>query len=117
MAMIKSLAEFTKTTLIGGLLIVLPLYLSILLLAKTIKGLLALIAPVTAQLPPTMELRQVVGILLVLLVCFVAGLLVRTGPGLRAKNAIERSLLERIPGYALNNGVKFWRVLARTHQN
>lgn len=105
MTMIKSLAEFTKTTLIGGLLIVLPLYLSILLLAKTIKGLLALIAPVTAQLPPTMELRQVVGILLVLLVCFVAGLLVRTGPGLRAKNAIERNLLERIPGYALIRGL------------
>lgn len=105
MTVIKSLAEFTKTTLIGGLLIVLPLYLSILLLAKTIKGLLALIAPVTAQLPPTMELRQVVGILLVLLVCFVAGLLVRTGPGLRAKNAIERNLLERIPGYALIRGL------------
>jgi len=81
MSPLKNIAEFSKTTLIGGLLIVLPLYLSILLLAKTIKGLLALIAPVTSQLPPTMELRQVVGILLVLLVCFVAGLLVRTGPG------------------------------------
>ena len=30
---------------------------------------------------------------------------VRTGPGLRAKNAIERSVLEKIPGYALIRGL------------
>ena len=34
----KGLAELTKTTLIGGLLVVLPIYLSILLLAKTLAG-------------------------------------------------------------------------------
>ena len=34
----KTLAEFTRTTLIGGLLIILPVYIAILLLAKTVKG-------------------------------------------------------------------------------
>ena len=29
----KTLAEFTKTTLIGGLLIILPVYIAVLLLA------------------------------------------------------------------------------------
>ena len=105
MAPIKGIAEFTKTTLIGGPLIVLPIYLTVLLLAKTVKGLLALLAPVTAQLPATMELRQVVGILVVLAVCFVVGLAVRTGPGLRAKNAIGRQLAERVPGFALIRGL------------
>jgi uncharacterized membrane protein len=38
-------------------------------------------------------------------VCFVAGLVVRTGPGRRAKNALERSVLEKIPGYALVRGL------------
>jgi hypothetical protein len=33
----KTLAEFTRTTLIGGLLIILPIYIAVLLLAKTIK--------------------------------------------------------------------------------
>jgi len=33
-----------------------------------------------------------------LAVCLVAGLVVRTGAGLRAKNALERSVLEKIPG-------------------
>jgi uncharacterized membrane protein len=38
-------------------------------------------------------------------VCFACGMVVRTGPGLRAKNAIERTLLEKIPGYALIRGL------------
>jgi uncharacterized membrane protein len=101
----RGLAEFTKTSLIGGVLIILPLYLSILLLLKTLAGVGALIAPVTAQLPTTLQFRQVIAILIVIFVCFLAGLVVRTGPGLRAKNAIERNLLDRIPGYALIRGL------------
>ena len=46
----KRLAEFTKTTLIGGLLIVLPIYVSVLLLAKTIAGILSLVSPVAVSM-------------------------------------------------------------------
>ena len=101
----RGLAEFTKTTLIGGLLIILPLYLSILLLLKTLAGVGALIAPVTAQLPAALQFRQVIAMLIVIFVCFLAGLVVRTGPGLRAKTAIERNVLDRIPGYGLIRGL------------
>ena len=101
----RRLAEFTKTSLIGGVLIILPLYLSILLLLKTLGAVGALIAPVTAQLPAALEFRQVIAMLIVIVVCFLAGLVVRTGPGLRAKNAIERNLFDRIPGYALIRGL------------
>jgi uncharacterized membrane protein len=101
----KKFAEFTKTTLIGGVLVVLPIYLSILLLAKTAFGLLGLIAPVTAQIPANVELRQMIAILLVLAVCFFAGLVVRTSSGSRARDALERHLLERIPGYTLLRGL------------
>ncbi len=97
----KGLAELTKTTLIGGLLVVLPIYLSILLLAKTLAGIVALLAPVTAAIPAGTQFREVFAILIVLAVCFMAGIAVRTGPGLRAKSALERSVLERIPGYAV----------------
>src|SRR4051812_18071023 len=97
----KRLAEFTKTTLIGGLLIVLPIYVSVLLLAKTVAGILALVAPVAAAIPGAGQFRQVIAILILFFICFVAGIVVRTGTGLRAKNAFERSVLERIPGYAM----------------
>ena len=101
----KSLADLIKTTLIGGLLVVLPIYLSVLLLAKTLGGLLGLLAPVTAVISPDARFRQVAAILIVLVVCLVVGLLVRTTLGLRAKDAFERSVLEKIPGYTLVRGL------------
>jgi uncharacterized membrane protein len=101
----KSLAELTKSTLIGGLLVVLPIYLSILLLVKTIAGILALLSPITEAIPAGAQFRQAIAIAIALAVCLVAGLVVRTGLGLRAKNAFERSVLERIPGYALMRGL------------
>ena len=101
----KGLAELTKTTLIGGLLIVLPIYLSILLLVKTLAGVVALMAPVTATIPASAQFREVIAIVIVLVVCLLAGFVVRTGPGLRAKNALERSVLRKIPGYALVRGL------------
>ena len=101
----KGLAELTKTTLIGGLLIVLPIYLSILLLVKTLAGIVALMAPVTATIPASAQFREVIAIVIVLVVCLLAGFVVRTGPGLRAKNALERSVLRKIPGYAMVRGL------------
>lgn len=101
----RTLAEFTKTTLIGGLLIILPIYVAVLLLAKAVKGLLGLLAPVTAQLPAGVEFRQIIAILLLIAVCFVVGLIVRTGPGLRAKNAFEQAVLEKLPGYTFLRGL------------
>ena len=46
----KGLAEFTKTTLIGGVLVVLPIYVAILLLAKTLSGVLALLSPAVRKM-------------------------------------------------------------------
>jgi uncharacterized membrane protein len=97
----RSLAEFTKTTLIGGLLVVLPFYLTLLLLLKTAMGLLALLEPLTAPIPASVHFRSAIAAVLLLGTCFVAGLVVRTGPGQRAKSALDRNLLEKIPGYGL----------------
>ena len=97
----KGLTELIKTTLIGGLLVILPIYLSILLVAKLLASVLALLSPVTAAIPASAQFRQIFAIVIVLAVCLVVGLLVRTNVGLRAKNAFERSVLEKIPGYTM----------------
>ena len=65
----------------------------------------ALLSPVTAAIPAGAQFRQVFAILIVLVVCVVAGLVVRTGAGLRAKNAFERLVLEKIPGYVVVRGL------------
>jgi len=101
----RTLAEFVKTTLIGGLLIILPLYLTVLLLTKAVTGVLALMNPITAQIPASVHFRQIMAVLVMAAVCFIAGLVVRTGPGLHAKNAFERAVLEKLPGYALLRGL------------
>lgn len=101
----RAIAEFTKTTLIGGVLVVLPIYLSVLLLLKAFAGILGLVAPITQGLPPTLPFREFVAIAGLVVACFACGIAVRTGPGLRAKHALERSLLEKIPGYALIRGL------------
>jgi len=101
----RSIAEFTKTTLIGGVLVLIPVYLSVLLLLKGLGAVVALVAPITAGLPESTPLREVIGVLILIAACFVCGVAVRTGPGLRAKHAIERNVLEKIPGYALIRGL------------
>jgi hypothetical protein len=58
----KVLAEFTRTTLVGGVLVILPIYVTVLLLAKAVNGLLALLTPVTSQLPAGVRSRQVAAI-------------------------------------------------------
>ncbi len=101
----RALAEFTKTTLIGGLLIILPIYVSLLLIAKAFSGLLGIMKPITASIPAAVEFRQLAAILALALVCFIAGLITRTRPGLRAKNAFESAALEKLPGYTLLRGL------------
>ena len=95
----KTLAEFTRTTLVGGILILLPIYLAVILLLKALRGVTALIAPITAQVPAGAEFRQLLAILIMLLACFIAGLVVSTGPGGRGIRELQRRVLEKIPGY------------------
>jgi uncharacterized membrane protein len=101
----RAIAEFTKTTLIGGLLIVLPVYVAVLLIAKAVQGLLAVVKPIADAIPASEQFDDILAILILAAICFIAGLIVRTGPGLRAKNAIEGTLLERLPGYTLLRGL------------
>jgi uncharacterized membrane protein len=101
----RTLAEFVKTTLIGGLLIILPVYVSIILIAKAVQGIVAAMKPITAVVPASVQFREIVAVLVIVAVCFAAGLIVRTGPGLRAKNAFEGAVLERLPGYTLLRGL------------
>ena len=101
----KAFAEFTRTTLIGGVLVLLPLYLAILLLLKALKAVMGLVAPITASVPAGAEFRQLIAILIILVACFLAGLVVRTGPGGRGIRKLQRGVLEKIPGYKLLRNV------------
>jgi hypothetical protein len=51
----------------------------------------------TRTISEFMEFEEILAILVLAVICFIAGLIVRTRVGLRAKNAMERRVLQRLP--------------------
>jgi uncharacterized membrane protein len=72
----RALAEFTKTTLIGGVLIILPIYVAVLLLLKAVTGLLDLLNPVAGSLPAGVEFKKAAAVIL-LIAGVIGGIAVR----------------------------------------
>jgi uncharacterized membrane protein len=93
--------EFVKNTLVGGLLIVVPLYLAVLLLLKAMQSVMGLVRPLAQLLPAWLPADNILSLLLVLSLCFLIGLAVRAPIGRALRERLEQSLFERIPGYAL----------------
>lgn len=101
----KKLIEFAKMTLVGGLLVVLPVWLVVLLMIKMISGALIVLKPIAKLLPQTVVHEDLVALALLLVICFVTGLLIRTKFGQRIGRWLEQRVLERVPGYTLLRGV------------
>lgn len=97
----KHVSEFLVRSFVSGFVIVVPIYLSLLLLLKAMKAVAGLVQPLAKLLPEWFPAEQVLSLLLVLLVCLLIGVAVRTPAGKAARERIEKSLFERIPGYAL----------------
>jgi uncharacterized membrane protein len=92
-------------TLVGGLLIVLPLWVSVLLLLKAIKSALLVLQPIAKLVPQKFIHHDVVALCLLILICFAVGLLIRAELGKRIGDWLEQHLLGRIPGFPLIRGM------------
>lgn len=90
---------FVKTTLMGGLLVLLPLGLMGFLIAKAVGIIKGLTAPIVARLPEQLHHPTLIAVLLLLAACFLTGLITRTALGRRCADAIESHFLNHIPGY------------------
>ncbi|HEX5606222.1 MAG TPA: DUF502 domain-containing protein [Candidatus Binatia bacterium] len=97
----KKFWKSAGSTFFGGLLVVVPLYLSVLLLLKAMQSLVGLVRPVAMLLPAWFPAERALSLLLVIILCFLIGAAVRTPAGRAIRERIEKSLFERIPGYAL----------------
>jgi uncharacterized membrane protein len=96
---------FFTGALISGLLIVVPVYLAVLLLLKAMQSLVGVVRPIAALLPEWVPAEDLLSLLLVLVLCFLVGVAVRTRVGHAARERIEKSLFQRIPGYAVFRGL------------
>jgi uncharacterized membrane protein len=101
----RQIIEFVKTTMLGGILLIVPAAAVAFLLAKVGRGLKRALDPIAAALPPQIQLPYMTEILTVVAVCFLAGLIMRTRPGRWIGKLIERYVFERVPGYALIKGL------------
>jgi uncharacterized membrane protein len=97
----KQLREFIVNALVGGLLVVVPIYLAVLLLLKGMQSVVGLVRPFAMLLPEWFPAENLLSLLLVLMACFLIGVTVRTAAGQAIRERIEKSLLERLPGYSL----------------
>ena len=97
----KYAREFVTSTLVGGLLIVVPVYLAVLLLLKGMKSAAGLVRPVAALLPDWIPAERFFSLVLVLAICFLVGLAVRTRSGREVRERMEVALFGRLPGYGL----------------
>ncbi|TDF82602.1 hypothetical protein [Pseudomonas sp. H9] len=97
--------KFIKTTVLGGLLFILPLVLIVVLVEKAIH---LLRGPIQAMLP-MFKGYDVAGVTLISLaalvgliaLCFLAGLLARTRAASNALQTVEDKVLGNLPGYQL----------------
>ena len=100
----RTFAQFIKTVLIGGLLVLFPLFACLYLLARIAWALTDFIKPLVGFLPESrfigVAIADVASILILLLLCFVAGLIVRTSAGSSLGRQLTR-FFNRIPGYRM----------------
>ena len=96
----KFARQFVVNALIGGLLILFPIYLAILILLKGMQSVAALVKPIAAMLPEGTRAEGLISLLLVLAICFLVGVLVRTQIGQAAGRRLD-ALCGKLPGYDL----------------
>ena len=101
----KQLREFVVKPLVAGVLLLAPIYLAILLLLKAMKSLGGVVGPLARLLPKSFPGEPVVSFLVVLLLCLLVGIALRTQVGQATRFRIEHSVLQRIPGYEMFQGM------------
>jgi uncharacterized membrane protein len=93
--------HWVLSRLITGVIVVAPIYLTVLLLLKAAQSLLSIMKPVAALLPESVPAEELIALLIILFFCFLIGLGMKTPKGRATWERMETSLFERLPGYAL----------------
>ncbi len=97
--------ELARTTLIGGVLFLVPLVIIVAVVGKAI-GIMRVVAEPMADLLPVdsiggVALANLIAFLCLLFVCYLAGLVARISFASEAMKSIEEKALMKIPGYVM----------------
>lgn len=100
----KSMLQFVRTTLSGGILFLLPLVLLVGILNKAHEIFLKISKPLVGKLPNIIgnfDLHNLIAILILVSVCFISGLLFKLKLTKRWVRRLEENVLSYLPGYNL----------------
>ena len=99
----NAIAQFVRTTIVGGLLFLAPIVVLIVILAKAFdyakKGLNAVVVHIPAVSDLSAGVATVLTIALIALVSFLAGLVAHTVTAQRVVDILELTVLSKIPAY------------------
>ena len=99
----KPISRFVGTTILGGVLLLIPIVVLGFVLSKAFVVLRRGLKPLTALVPdalgsgPTMT--AILTIVLLALACFLAGLVAQTLLAQKVVNGLEAAVLSKLPGY------------------
>src|SRR5215467_14570335 len=97
----KFVREFLQNTLVGGVLVVLPIYLALVVLLKGMQSVVALVRPFTMLLEDWVHAEHLLSLVLVLCGCCLIDVEVRMYVGDRLYERLKTSQFKRLTGYAL----------------
>ena len=99
----KRILDFFKTTIVGGLFVLLPVILVYLALSEVIDVLVAMATPIADLFFPGklegIEFPALIALALLVGVSFILGVIMLSDTGRRFGNWIERIILGRLPAY------------------
>jgi uncharacterized membrane protein len=97
--------NFVKSTVVGGIFVLVPLVLLCVVLGQAATFAYNIIHPIIVLMPvksvSTVSLAFAIAILAVVLICFLAGLLARTAVSQWFVGSLEQVILTFVPGYGL----------------
>ncbi|RFM27325.1 hypothetical protein [Deminuibacter soli] len=99
----KKLLHYVRTTILGGILLLIPLLVLIMVIMKAVQLIRRVSDPIAKKLPFDIQgigKDTVLLLVLLLLLSFTAGLFMHTELAKRLKKLLEEKVLIYIPGYA-----------------
>ena len=110
----KSLLQFVRATLVGGILFLVPIMVLVIILEKALGLAHKFVEPLAAHIP----VKSIIGlrtpvllaITLLMLFCLLAGLFARTRLARKIVLALEGTILSKVPGYAFLKDVTAFRL-------
>ncbi|SHM68272.1 DUF502 domain-containing protein [Flavobacterium chilense] len=100
----KSILKIIKATFLGGILFLVPLVVLLIILEKGYGIIQKVTLPLVSHMPRVhvlgIAIQELTGTIIIILICFTAGLLARTANAKKLIQKLENGVLSFVPGYS-----------------